>query len=54
MALIIKSMLFGTKYVFSSNICKYLVSNETNRNNLQPLKVISRSSETQLQVGDFF
>ena len=33
-------------------ICKCLVSNETNMSNFHPLEVVSRGSETQLQVGE--
>ena len=32
-------------------ICKYLVSNLTNMSNYHRLEVVSRGSETQLQVG---
>ena len=32
-------------------ICKYLVSNQTNMSNFDPLEVVNRGSETQLQVG---
>ena len=33
-------------------ICKCLVSNKTNVGNFQPLEVVYRGSETQLQVGE--
>ena len=33
-------------------ICKYLCPNETNVCNFQPLEVVSRGSETQLQVAE--
>ena len=35
-------------------ICKYLCSNYTNMSNFQPLDVVGRGSETQLQVGENF
>ena len=35
-------------------ICKYLCSNQTNMSNFQPLEVVGRGSETQLQVGENF
>ena len=34
------------------NICKCLVSNKTNNTNFQPPKVMGRSCDTQLQVGE--
>ena len=37
------------KYVYKN--ANGLVSNETNMNNLHPLEVVVRGSETQLEVG---
>ena len=33
-------------------ICKLLISYETNMSHFQPLVVVDRGSETQLQVGE--
>ena len=33
-------------------ICKYLLSSQINMSNFQPLEVVGRGSETQLQVGE--
>ena len=33
-------------------ICKYVCSNLTNMSNFQPLEVVGRGSETQLQVAE--
>ena len=49
-------MLLGPKCLFKPslniNICKRLVSNETNLDNFYPFEVVGRSSETQLEVGE--
>ena len=38
--------------VWTSTICKCLVSNKTNMGNSHSLEVVGRGSETQLQVGE--
>ena len=49
---------FNSQYFWKWNVClksriwKCLVSNETNMSNFQPLEVVGRGSETQLQVGE--
>ena len=37
---------------FNVNICKCFFSNQTDMSNFQPLEVVDRGSETQLQVGE--
>ena len=43
--------LYGRIYT-NFKICKCLVSNLTNMSNFQPLEVVGRASETELQVGE--
>ena len=43
---------WGPNVCLNINICKCLVSNYTNMSNFQPLQVVDRDSETQLQVAE--
>ena len=52
-----KSLLLGMKCVFTHKICECLISNlkeiimSRSRPSFNPLQVVGRGSETQLQVG---